>query len=70
MDGMTSVSPNRISPTVMLVVSMIYGATLGAMGVLSMPGIGLVAVIGGCIVGIGWVMVSVTANRSQTTQDS
>lgn len=42
----------------MLAVSMVYGALLAVMAVMSWPGVKLVAIIGGCLVGIGWLIVA------------
>lgn len=42
---------------------MIYGALLATMAILAVPGVSVVAVVGGCIVGIGWLIVPVLAGR-------
>lgn len=42
---------------VMIVVSMVFGMTVAILGVTGSDAISLVAMIGGGVVGIGWVIV-------------
>lgn len=42
---------------------MLYAAALAVMASLSMSGVGVVAIIGGCLVGIGWVVVAMGTDR-------
>ena len=65
---MAPVAKPRTLSLLMLVLTMIYGSVVAVMSVMDTEGLTLVATIGGCVVGIGWVLVS-AANRSKATDD-
>lgn len=44
--------------TVALIVTVLYGLGIAVLGVLDVPGIGVVAAIGGIVVGAVWVVTS------------
>ncbi|MFD0557009.1 hypothetical protein FB566_2263 [Stackebrandtia endophytica] len=59
----SSESRDRLITMSMTIVSMIYAGILGVMAAMSWPGVAAVAIGGGCLVGIGWVVVAVMTDR-------
>lgn len=49
--------------TVALVVSVLYGLTVGLLAVLDVPAMGTVAVVGGLVLGAMWAVIAIVARR-------
>lgn len=51
----------------MLVVTVAYGVLIALLAMFGVGGIGVVAIVGGIIVGLGWALTGVLAKRDPTT---
>ncbi|MFI7125200.1 hypothetical protein ACIBQ1_05860 [Nonomuraea sp. NPDC050153] len=47
----------------MLALSMIYGVVIALLAVLQTGGLGVVAIVGGLVVALGWALTGVVAKR-------
>ncbi|HEY0641032.1 MAG TPA: hypothetical protein VGD67_25650 [Pseudonocardiaceae bacterium] len=50
--------------TVMLVLSVVYGALVGILGMLQSAALPIVAIAGGALIAIGWVVTGLTGRSS------
>ncbi|MEV1168659.1 hypothetical protein [Nonomuraea sp. NPDC049784] len=50
----------------MLVLTVAYGLLIAVLSMLGIGNIGLVAIVGGLVVGLGWALTSVIAKRGPT----
>ena len=46
----------KISARVLIILSIVFGGTVGVLGVLRSPAVGIVAMIGGLVLGCLWVV--------------
>ncbi|MER5998751.1 hypothetical protein ABT120_09275 [Nonomuraea angiospora] len=50
-------------PRLMLALTVIYGLVIALLALLQTGGVGLVAIVGGVIVGLGWALTGILAKR-------
>ncbi|MGH8794537.1 MAG: hypothetical protein ACRDXX_18045 [Stackebrandtia sp.] len=61
----TTANPSTYN-AVMLVATLAVGAAVATMGVLSVPGVGAVAVVGGFVVAAGWAIRGLVVKRDDS----
>ncbi|WP_431927509.1 hypothetical protein [Nonomuraea jabiensis] len=47
----------------MLALTMVYGVVIALLALLQTGGVGVVAIVGGLIVGLGWALTGIIAKR-------
>ena len=47
----------------MLALTMVYGVVIALLALLQTGGVGVVAIVGGLIVGLGWALTGIIAQR-------
>ncbi|MET9249819.1 hypothetical protein ACIHFD_13960 [Nonomuraea sp. NPDC051941] len=50
-------------PRLMLALTVIYGLVIALLALLQTGGVGVVAIVGGVIVGLGWALTGILAKR-------
>ncbi|GAA3213234.1 hypothetical protein [Nonomuraea helvata] len=50
----------------MLILTIAYGVLIAALAMLGLGNLGLVAIVGGLVVGLGWALTAVVAKRGPT----
>ncbi|MGW0196690.1 hypothetical protein [Nonomuraea sp. NPDC003201] len=50
-------------PRLMLALTVVYGLVIALLALLQTGGVGIVAIVGGVIVGLGWALTGLLAKR-------
>jgi hypothetical protein len=58
--------PRPLVNTIALVVTVLYGLTIGALAVIGVPNLGTIAAVGALVVAAVWVVGGIVGRRSPT----
>lgn len=59
------VMKSKVSAKYLVALSMVYGIGIAMMSVLDLPGIGVVSIAGGMLIGLAWAMWGLFSNRRE-----